>query len=120
MPIVRIFDLLGIAQASLADPAWVGMNMEVYVFARRRRHHWSPASASPGAGRARDSCRRPTDADRNASCALPDAAIDEAKGSDHEGQRRDVAPSPPGTTGGSSFCLALVAARASFERCLRL
>lgn len=31
--IVSIFDLLGIAQASLADPAWVGMNMEAYVFA---------------------------------------------------------------------------------------
>ncbi|MEA2816268.1 MAG: ral L-amino acid transport system permease protein, partial [Rhodospirillaceae bacterium] len=27
------FDLLGIAQAALADPAWVGMNMEAYVFA---------------------------------------------------------------------------------------
>ncbi|MBV8394061.1 MAG: amino acid ABC transporter permease, partial [Alphaproteobacteria bacterium] len=26
--IVSIFDLLGIAQAALADPAWVGMNME--------------------------------------------------------------------------------------------
>jgi general L-amino acid transport system permease protein len=31
--IVSIFDLLGIAQAALADPAWVGMNMEAYVFA---------------------------------------------------------------------------------------
>jgi general L-amino acid transport system permease protein len=31
--IVSIFDLLGIAQASLADPAWVGMNMEAYAFA---------------------------------------------------------------------------------------
>jgi general L-amino acid transport system permease protein len=31
--IVSIFDLLGIAQASLADPAWVGMSMEAYVFA---------------------------------------------------------------------------------------
>jgi general L-amino acid transport system permease protein len=31
--IVSIFDLLGIAQAALADPAWVGMNMESYVFA---------------------------------------------------------------------------------------
>ena len=30
--IVSIFDLLGIAQAALADPAWVGMNMEAYVF----------------------------------------------------------------------------------------
>ncbi len=30
--VVSIFDLLGIAQASLADPAWVGMNMEAYVF----------------------------------------------------------------------------------------
>ncbi|MCZ0737364.1 amino acid ABC transporter permease [Phreatobacter sp. AB_2022a] len=30
--IVSIFDLLGIAQASLADPAWVGMNKEAYVF----------------------------------------------------------------------------------------
>ncbi|MBN8937981.1 MAG: amino acid ABC transporter permease [Rhizobiales bacterium] len=31
--IVSIFDLLGIAQASLADPNWVGMNNEAYVFA---------------------------------------------------------------------------------------
>jgi general L-amino acid transport system permease protein len=31
--IVSIFDLLGIAQAALADPTWVGMNMEAYVFA---------------------------------------------------------------------------------------
>jgi general L-amino acid transport system permease protein len=30
--IVSIFDLLGIAQASLADPAWVGMNKEAYAF----------------------------------------------------------------------------------------
>ncbi|HEX2654919.1 MAG TPA: amino acid ABC transporter permease [Xanthobacteraceae bacterium] len=31
--IVSIFDLLGIAQAALADPSWVGMNLEAYVFA---------------------------------------------------------------------------------------
>jgi general L-amino acid transport system permease protein len=31
--IVSLFDLLGIAQAALSDPAWVGMNMEAYVFA---------------------------------------------------------------------------------------
>ena len=31
--VVSILDLLGIAQASLADPAWVGMNMEAYLFA---------------------------------------------------------------------------------------
>jgi len=31
--IVSIFDLLGIAQASLADPAWVGLNKEAYAFA---------------------------------------------------------------------------------------
>ena len=31
--IVSILDLLGIAQASLADPAWVGMNLEAYSFA---------------------------------------------------------------------------------------
>lgn len=31
--IVSIFDLLGIAQASLADPNWVGMNKEAYAFA---------------------------------------------------------------------------------------
>lgn len=31
--VVSIFDLLGIAQASLADPAWVGKTMEAYVFA---------------------------------------------------------------------------------------
>lgn len=31
--IVSLFDLLGIAQAALADPNWVGMNMEAYVFA---------------------------------------------------------------------------------------
>ncbi len=31
--VVSILDLLGIAQASLADPAWVGMTMEAYVFA---------------------------------------------------------------------------------------
>lgn len=30
--IVSIFDLLGIAQASLADPAWVGMTKEAYAF----------------------------------------------------------------------------------------
>ena len=30
--IVSIFDLLGIAQASLADPNWVGMNKEAYAF----------------------------------------------------------------------------------------
>jgi general L-amino acid transport system permease protein len=30
--VVSILDLLGIAQASLADPAWVGMNMEAYLF----------------------------------------------------------------------------------------
>jgi general L-amino acid transport system permease protein len=31
--IVSIFDLLGIAQAALADPAWIGMTMEAYAFA---------------------------------------------------------------------------------------
>ena len=31
--IVSLFDLLGIAQAALADHNWVGMNMEAYVFA---------------------------------------------------------------------------------------
>lgn len=31
--VVSILDLLGIAQASLADPNWVGMNMEAYAFA---------------------------------------------------------------------------------------
>ena len=31
--VVSILDLLGIAQASLADPNWVGMNMEAYLFA---------------------------------------------------------------------------------------
>jgi general L-amino acid transport system permease protein len=31
--IVSILDLLGIAQAALADPNWVGMNKEAYVFA---------------------------------------------------------------------------------------
>lgn len=31
--IVSILDLLGVAQAALADPAWVGMMMEAYVFA---------------------------------------------------------------------------------------
>lgn len=31
--VVSILDLLGIAQASLADPNWVGMNMEAYIFA---------------------------------------------------------------------------------------
>jgi len=31
--VVSILDLLGIAQASLADPAWVGMNLEAYAFA---------------------------------------------------------------------------------------
>jgi general L-amino acid transport system permease protein len=31
--VVSILDLLGIAQASLADPNWVGLNMEAYVFA---------------------------------------------------------------------------------------
>ena len=30
--VVSILDLLGIAQASLADPSWVGMNMEAYFF----------------------------------------------------------------------------------------
>lgn len=30
--VVSILDLLGIAQASLADPAWVGMSMEAYAF----------------------------------------------------------------------------------------
>lgn len=30
--VVSILDLLGIAQASLADPNWVGMTMEAYVF----------------------------------------------------------------------------------------
>jgi hypothetical protein len=30
--VVSILDLLGIAQASLADPNWVGMNMEAYFF----------------------------------------------------------------------------------------
>jgi general L-amino acid transport system permease protein len=30
--VVSILDLLGIAQSSLADPAWVGMNMEAYLF----------------------------------------------------------------------------------------
>lgn len=30
--VVSILDLLGIAQASLADPNWVGMNMEAYLF----------------------------------------------------------------------------------------
>lgn len=30
--VVSILDLLGIAQASLADPNWVGMNMEAYAF----------------------------------------------------------------------------------------
>jgi general L-amino acid transport system permease protein len=31
--VVSILDLLGIAQSALADPAWVGMNMEAYLFA---------------------------------------------------------------------------------------
>jgi general L-amino acid transport system permease protein len=31
--IVSILDLLGIAQAALADPNWVGMNKEAYMFA---------------------------------------------------------------------------------------
>lgn len=31
--IVSILDLLGVAQASLADPNWSGMSMEAYVFA---------------------------------------------------------------------------------------
>ena len=31
--VVSILDLLGIAQASIADPAWVGMSMESYLFA---------------------------------------------------------------------------------------
>jgi general L-amino acid transport system permease protein len=31
--IVSILDLLGVAQAALADPAWVGMTLEAYVFA---------------------------------------------------------------------------------------
>lgn len=30
--VVSILDLLGVAQASLADPNWVGMNMEAYAF----------------------------------------------------------------------------------------
>ncbi len=30
--VVSILDLLGIAQSSFADPAWVGMNMEAYLF----------------------------------------------------------------------------------------
>jgi general L-amino acid transport system permease protein len=30
--VVSILDLLGIAQASMADPNWVGMSMEAYVF----------------------------------------------------------------------------------------
>jgi general L-amino acid transport system permease protein len=30
--IVSLFDLLGIAQAALADPKWVGLNLEAYVF----------------------------------------------------------------------------------------
>jgi general L-amino acid transport system permease protein len=30
--VVSILDLLGVAQASIADPNWVGMNMEAYVF----------------------------------------------------------------------------------------
>jgi general L-amino acid transport system permease protein len=30
--VVSILDLLGVAQASLADPNWTGMNMEAYVF----------------------------------------------------------------------------------------
>ena len=33
MLIVSILDLLGIAQAALADPNWVGMNKEAYAFA---------------------------------------------------------------------------------------
>ena len=31
--VVSIFDLLGIAQAALADPTWVGFQVEAYVFA---------------------------------------------------------------------------------------
>jgi general L-amino acid transport system permease protein len=31
--IVSLFDLLGIVQAALADPKWVGLNMAAYVFA---------------------------------------------------------------------------------------
>lgn len=30
--VVSIFDLLGIAQSAVSDPAWVGMNMEAYAF----------------------------------------------------------------------------------------
>jgi len=30
--VVSILDLLGVAQASIADPNWVGMNMEAYAF----------------------------------------------------------------------------------------
>jgi general L-amino acid transport system permease protein len=31
--IVSLFDLLGIVQAALADPKWVGLTMEGYIFA---------------------------------------------------------------------------------------
>jgi len=31
--IVSLFDLLGIVHAALADPKWVGLTMEAYVFA---------------------------------------------------------------------------------------
>jgi general L-amino acid transport system permease protein len=55
--IVSIFDLLGIAQAALADPAWVGMNMEAYVFAGAiywfgcfGLSQWSRGASAPAAG----------------------------------------------------------------------
>jgi general L-amino acid transport system permease protein len=31
--VVSLFDLLGIVHAALADPKWVGLTMEAYVFA---------------------------------------------------------------------------------------
>ena len=46
--IVSILDLLGIAQAALADPNWVGMNKEAYVFAGLI--YWSAASAFRASG----------------------------------------------------------------------
>ena len=30
--VVSIFDLLGIAQSAVSDPAWVGLSMETYAF----------------------------------------------------------------------------------------
>ena len=69
--IASIFDL-GIPTA-MANPAWVGMNMEAYVFAGAI--YWFVSPLGSGAARARSGCRSLTAGERIPVAAASGAAI---------------------------------------------